>query len=276
MGTKLFHRKYQVEKKSFHNLLDIIKDHLRNDGSQRLRGATPNATIVAKDRPSMALWYCAGGETLDIADIHVVGQDEVTENLWNVVDVIHNSPVLNIMFPESHTKHNRIADDFKCRSDIDIDCCIGATDGILIWIIIPSKLDDKMIKFGPAKFFCGRKKTFGLNMQTVYNSRGIFLNAEIQFLGATSDFYAFNKSDLRKKLEKEGNLCAGFCLFGDNAYVQAPYMCTPWKNVGAGLKDAFDSFQSQVRINIEYACGMLIHRWGIPYKPIPVNITVKK
>ena len=71
------------------------------------------------------------------------------------------------MFPESHTKHNHIADDFKHKSNIDIDCCIGAMDRILIWIIIPSKLYDKVIKFGPAKFFYGQKKMFGLNMQTV-------------------------------------------------------------------------------------------------------------
>ncbi|EJK74238.1 hypothetical protein THAOC_04094 [Thalassiosira oceanica] len=65
-----------------------------------------------------------------------------------------------------------------------------------------------------------------------------------------------------------------YCLFGDNAYVQSPYMVVPWRKVGAGAKDAYNFYQSQVRINIECAFGMLVHRWGMLRKPIPNNITV--
>jgi hypothetical protein len=45
--------------------------------------------------------------------------------------------------------------------------------------------------------------------------------------GAASDFYAFDESHLKKKLEKEGFLHPGYCLFGENAYINATYMCTP-------------------------------------------------
>ena len=41
-------------------------------------------------------------------------------------------------------------------------------------------------------------------------------------------------------------------------------------------KDGFNFFQSQVRINIECAFGILVHRFGILRKPIPVNISVQK
>ena len=66
------------------------------------------------------------------------------------------------------------------------------------------------------------------------------------------------------------------CLFGDNAYVQSSYMCTPWKAVTSGPKDAFNFYHSQVRINIECAFGILVHRWGMLRKAIPVGISVSR
>ena len=155
---------------------------------------------------------------------------------------------------------------------------------MLVWIHKPSSYDEKVIGIGPKKFFCGRKHKFGLNMQGVCDSRGYFLDVEVRFPGPASDFFAFDESSLKKKLESSGFLGASvsstfggkLCLFGDNAYVQAPYMCTPWKAVSSGPKDAFNFFHSQVRINIECAFGMLVHRWSILRKPIPMNITVGK
>eukprot|EP00804_Cyclotella_cryptica_P020311 CCRYP_014047-RB/>CCRYP_014047-RB protein AED:0.24 eAED:0.17 QI:0/0/0/1/0/0/2/0/324 len=67
-----------------------------------------------------------------------------------------------------------------------------------------------------------------------------------------------------------------YCLFGDNAYVNALYMCTRWKNVSGGPKDAMNFFHSSLRICIECAFGILVHRWGILRKPMPVNLSVQK
>ena len=53
-------------------------------------------------------------------------------------------------------------------------------------------------------------------------------------------------------------------------------MIVPFKGVVDAIKDAFNFFHSSLRINIECAFGMLVHRWGILCKPIPMNITVKK
>jgi len=54
------------------------------------------------------------------------------------------------------------------------------------------------------------------------------------------------------------------------------YMIVPFKGVREGAKDAFNFFHSSLRINIECAFGMLVHRWGMLRKPIPMNITVAK
>ena len=121
-------------------------------------------------------------------------------------------------------------------------------------------------------------------MQGICDARGSFLDVEIRFPGSASDYFAFDESKIKCKLETAGFLkCPEsktfgntYCLFGDNAYIQKHYMCTPWRNVGPGYRDAFNFFHSQVRINIECAFGMLVHRWGILRKPIPMNISVKK
>ncbi|EJK67522.1 hypothetical protein THAOC_11427, partial [Thalassiosira oceanica] len=191
---------------------------------------------------------------------------------------------LDIKFPETEAEQRAVAEGFRRKSEIGIDCCCGAVDGMLVWIHKPSTRDERVIGIGPKKFFCGRKKKFGLNMQGVCDSRGFFLDVEVRFPGAASDFFAFDESGLKKKVEKEGFLGSApsslfggkLCLFGDNAYVQTPYMCTPWKAVSGGSKDAFNFFHSQVRINIECAFGMLVHRWGILRRAIPMGIDVNK
>jgi hypothetical protein len=169
----------------------------------------------------MALRFFAGGDSLDIAEVHGVGDDEPMSTVWDVVDAIHKAPELNISFPETHAAQTESMLGFKAKSRIDIDCCIGAIDGMLIWMNKPNTRDQKLIGFGPAKFVCGRKKKYGLNMMAVCDYRRRFIWVEVRMPGAASDFYAFDESYLKKKLEKEGFLRPGFCLFGDNAYANS-------------------------------------------------------
>ena len=42
---------------------------------------------------------------------------------------------------------------------------------------------------------------------------------EVNMPGAASDFCAFDESALKQKLEAEGFLRPGLCLFGDNAFM---------------------------------------------------------
>ncbi len=54
--------------------------------------------------------------------------------------------------------------------------------------------------------FCGMKKKYSLNVQTMCDSMGSFLEIEIAFPGAASDFFAFNNSQIKKKLELNARL----------------------------------------------------------------------
>lgn len=263
-------------KDAFWMLLELIAPHLPNTGEERQKGAVPNGPITHASRLSMALRYFAGGDPLDISDVHGVGDDEPLRSVWLVIDAIHMCSELNIVFPETHAEQTECASGFRATSSINIDCCIGAIDGMLVWMNKPTSSDQHNIGFGPTKFFCGRKMKYGLNMMGVCDSNKRFIWIELNMPGAASDFYAFDQSSLKKKLETEGFLRPGYCLFGDNAYINTPYMCVPWRNVGSGPKDGMNFFHSSLRINIECAFGMLVHRWGMLRKPMPVNFTVRK
>lgn len=93
--------------------------------------------------------------------------------------------------------------------------------------------------------------------------------------GSTSDCLAFEGMSLFSDLEN-GILAPGLCLFGDNAYINAMFMATPFVGVSGGSKDAYNFYQSQVRIRIECAFGMLTHRWAILRTAMPMNLSVKR
>jgi hypothetical protein len=95
------------------------------------------------------------------------------------------------------------------------------------------------------------------------------------FPGSTSDCLAFEGSSLYKRLES-GLLADGLCLFGDNAYLNSPFMATPYSGVGSGAKDAYNFYHSQIRIRIECTFGMLTERWGILRSAMPRNISIQR
>lgn len=269
-----FRRMFRMRRDSFWKLYDIIEPNMPNP-RKRKRGKTPNGPIPTANRLAMALRYFCGGCPFDIGMAHGVNSNEVLKSAWMVVDAVNMTQGMNIKFPATHEEQMNVALGFKAKSRIGLSNCVGAVDGLLIWIHKPTKRDILMnIGFGAKKFFCGRKKKYGLNLMGTCDSRGYFLDVEVKYPGSSSDFYAFLNSNLRQKLEMPNFLAPGLCIYGDNAYVNAPYMVIPFKGCSDGPKDAFNYFHSSLRINIECAFGMLVHRWGMLRKPIPMNISV--
>jgi hypothetical protein len=145
----------------------------------------------------------------------------------------------------------------------------------LIWTHQPTPSCCKESKCDAAKFFCGRKHKFGLNCQAIADCRGRFLDMSIRYPASTSDCLAFQSSALFGELEN-GLLAEGLCLFGDNAYLNSPFLATPYPNVSSGYKDAYNFFHSQLRIRVECAFGMFVQRWGILRSAIPKGVTLRK
>ncbi len=70
-------------------------------------------------------------------------------------------------------------------------------------------------------------------MQAICDSMERFLDVEIAFPGATSDFFAFHNSQIEKKHKVDEFLSLGLALFlalfADNAFTNSPYMVTHFR-----------------------------------------------
>ena len=64
----------------------------------------------------------------------------------------------------------------------------------------------------------------------------------------------------------------GFTIIGDNAYVQKFYMAIPLKGLQTGWKDGYNFYLSQLRITIERAFGVFVHRWAILRAPLTIPL----
>ena len=97
----------------------------------------------------------------------------------------------------------------------------------------------------------------------------------MKWLGSTSDYMAWVTSSLCQKLEDNALtmiLLKGMTIVGDNAYVKKLYMATPLKGQQSGHRDAYNFYCSQIRITIERAFGVLVHRWAILRSPLVIPV----
>jgi hypothetical protein len=91
----------------------------------------------------------------------------------------------------------------------------------------------------------------------------------------TSDYLAFATSDLGVQLDNDNTdiIKPGYTMVGDNAWVPRPWMATPIPgHCISGTDDAYNFYHSQVRITIERAFGIFVHRWGVLRRPLSISI----
>ncbi|CAB9524784.1 unknown protein [Seminavis robusta] len=282
LGPHYVRRAYRMEPAFFWKLVRWLKPYMEGPTvpcGERLKNwknGAKNGLIPMPSRVSAALRWFAGGAAYDIAGVHGIGHTDVYRSVWKVVDAVNKCPKLDFSYPSSHEEQQIIADGFHKVSRGVFHCCAGAVDGILIWTEKPSEKSCKNAECGPKKFFCGRKKKFGLNMQATCDAHRRFLDINVSHPGSTSDYLAWISCKLHHQIEKPGFMKEGLCIFGDNAYVNTPTMATPYKAVGSGPKDAYNYYHSNVRITIECAFGMLVRRWGILLRAFPSSVTIAK
>jgi DDE superfamily endonuclease len=282
-GPYYVRRAYRMTQAAFWDLHTKLEPHMttiRSSGSAKRkklhRNGSKNGLIPTEICLSAAIRYFAGGRPEDIAISHGISHSEVFYSCWKVVDAVNKCPDLAFSYPECHEKQKELALAFQAKSAAGIDCCAGAVDGMLLWIERPTAADCELAHCGSKKFFCGRKHKFGLNMQATCDAEGKFLDVSIGHSASTSDFLAFSTSKFQKKIEMPGFLAPGLCIFGDLAYVNNGYFMTPFKSVKSGIKDTFNFYHSQLRINIECAFGMFVGRWGILRKALPKAMGLRK
>ncbi|KAL7425573.1 hypothetical protein ACHAXH_000053 [Discostella pseudostelligera] len=140
------------------------------------------------------------------------------ESVWYVVEAVNESQIFDIKYPESAEEQRKIAREFQSVSAANFNICVGAIDGILIWIKKPTNKNAQQAGSGQMRFLCGRKGKFSLNCQAVSDVRGRFLDISIGYGGSSSDCLAFEASSLYERCEN-GLMKDGCVLFGDNAYL---------------------------------------------------------
>ena len=113
LGERLFKRCYRMSESLFWKLHDLLKPYLIKE--QRLRGSTPNGDIATEARLSMSIRWFAGGDPVDIFQVHGVHYVEVYKSVWLVVDAINQCPELQIHFPTDYEEQHRIAKGFETK-----------------------------------------------------------------------------------------------------------------------------------------------------------------
>lgn len=251
LGPAYFKRACRMTCPSFRKLLQLIEPHLDESSisqSRKKRGkvkSAKNGVISSEIRLSVALRYFSGGGSDDVSLAHGMSHSEVCKSVWLVVDAANKCDELKMSYPADHDEQRKIASGFKERSEAGFDCCCGCIDGMLLWIEKPSERDCVQSDAGAKKFYCGRKHKCGLNLQATCDSECRFLDVAIGHPATTSDCLAHSASSLFHKVETEGFLAEGLCLFGDSAHVNSTTMATPFKAVRSGPKDDYNFCQSQ-------------------------------
>jgi hypothetical protein len=156
-----------------------------------MKSYIPNGPISRNVRLACAIRWFAGGSTYDIMTTYGLGHTDTINSYWYVLDAINKDAGFNIMYPDNHDKQRSIAQGFYEVSSAGFGCCAGAEDGILIWIHKPSEKDCTNARCSSGKFFCGRKKKYGLNCQAICDVQSRILDISIIYPGLTSDCLAF-------------------------------------------------------------------------------------
>ena len=280
----LFERAYRMDYPSFLELHELLKDGMEEYVHKEVTSTNTSANepfyrkngkITTQIRLACALRYFAGGSYLDIIMSHSIRKTDFYRSIWVVVHATNECSSLDFQFPSTLAECQSISNEFSLRSKAGFTNCIGCIDGLLIWLEKPLKDQCNEVGVDSGKFLCGRKGKFGLNLQGICDARRRFTYISIQHPVSASDYLAFVTSALYGRLTNDDTtLPNGYCLYGDNAYVNDTYMAVPYPMISSGPKDAYNFYHSQVRINIECTFGILVNRWRILKTPLSAKIPI--
>ena len=108
------------------------------------------------------------------------------------------------------------------------------------------------------------------------DTRCRFTYISVQHPASASDYLSFVTSSLYQQLMEGSGLPNRYCLYGDNAYISKTFMSVPFPNMSSGPRDAYNYYQSQLRINIECAFGVLTNCWHLLKSPLSARIPINR
>ena len=98
-----------------------------------------------------------------------------------VVDAVND--VFRLSYPSSHDEQRAIADDFRQYSGADFGICVGAIDGLLIWIGKPTPADCEEMRYDSGKFFVGERISLDSTVKLLQIDMVGYLIYLLRFLG---------------------------------------------------------------------------------------------
>jgi hypothetical protein len=178
---------------------------------------------------------------------------------------VTNCKQLALKFPRTREECEVVAETFcNCSMEDAIVNCVGAVDGYLLCIDVPSKEQAGNVR----NYFSGHYKRYGINVQAVCDGDGIFSYLALSAPGSANDRVANKEniggiegSSLSAKIE---NLAPIYAVIGDAAYKSTEHLVSMYYggNRYDELQDNFNFFASQCRISIERAFGMIYFEMG--------------
>ncbi len=139
LGDYMFRRSYRMDYQTFLRLYNTIRTDLFKclDYNSTKRNA-PNGRINPMVRLACALRIFAGGDAYDLITTYGISYHEVWSSVSHVISAVKSCNSLAIRFPTDHKEQEKIARGFRSISDANFSICVGAVDGILIWIRKPN------------------------------------------------------------------------------------------------------------------------------------------
>ena len=275
-------KSYRMSWDTFQLLHETLEEKLIEEFGFKEEGEAlyiPNGAIPTLLRLSAALRFFAGGAVYDIMLTHGLSKSSVYKSIYGVVNVVNREKSLSFNhngaeFP-THDEQRAIASGFHAKSGADFDKIIMTIDGMLIWTIQPSKSECEFLKIGERVFHCYRKDKYGFLLMAGCDHETKFRWADIRHPAACSDYLAWVSSDVGRQLENDDSdlILKDHTIVGDNAFVENHTMATPIPGLSIStLEDDYNFYLSQVRITIERAFGILVHRWGVLRRPLAISV----
>lgn len=262
-----FRKRYRLNHTSFIALLNKLRGHFEHkEGTKQAEGAkhAKNGVVIeAETQLAIALRFFAGGAYSDLALIYHVSSKYVFDCVWRVVDAVN--AVFKAEFPIDNIEKLTILEaEFRAASRDGIwKGQVACLDGIHVSTLSPSNED----VMDPRRYHVSRKDKYALLCMALCDSARRFLWWDTSHSPSTHDNLAFSATPLGVRLAN-GHLPPDFFINGDAAFSLSNWMMTP---SGRPEHDDFDFFQSSNRMHIECAFGVLVHRWGVLWRPLRVR-----
>jgi hypothetical protein len=243
LHEKEFKKFYRMSLSSFNILLEILHPHIKINLKQSSNASKGRHPIIHEIILHCTLRYLAGGSYHNIRTTAGLSRSSFYCCIYHGIEAI-NCPQLKMKFPFTLLELHQTAAAFESHSTHGIcNGCIGALDGWLCQVQVPSANEAKKVK----EYFSGHYQCYGLNIQATCDASCSFTPLSVLCPGGTSDSKAFYSSRTYNLVEQ---LPEGFYVLADNAYCLSSTLLIPysgWEKQDKS-KDAFNFFLSLLRI----------------------------